>query len=86
MKTLITVEVERKEDLAELMPLVAKLKVPYSTKYSTGSEFKEASALDYNEIKKKLNTLASKDNVSSFGDAAAYQIEVRKDRKMPFRD
>jgi hypothetical protein len=83
MKTLLTVEVERKEDL---MPLVTRLKVPYSTKYSTGSEFKEASALDYNETKKKLNALASKDNVSSFGDAAAYQRAIRKDSKMPFRN
>lgn len=86
MKTLIIMEVERKEDLEEIMPLVAKLKVPISTKYSSGSEYKEASAVNYNETKKLLNSLASKGNESSFGDAAAYQRKVRKDRKMPFRD
>ncbi len=86
MKTLITMEVERKEDLEEIMPFVSKLKVPFSTKYNSGSEYKKASAVDYNETKKLLNSLASRVNESSFGDAAAYQRSVRKDRKMPFRD
>jgi hypothetical protein len=87
MKTLITMEVEREEVLKELIPLLNRLKVPYSASQKVDSDFEEATALDYETFMNELNALGGKKGVkSSFGDAAEYQIEVRKDRIMPFRD
>jgi len=87
MKTLITMEVERKEVLEELIPVLNRLKVPYTASPKFESDFEEVTALDYETFMHELNALGGKKGVkSSFGDAAEYQREVRKDRKMPFRD
>ena len=57
--------------------------------YHVGSNYEPSSvkAEDYEKFMIELNALGGKKGVkSSFGDAAEYQREVRKDRKMPFRD
>ncbi len=87
MKTLITVEVERAEDLAVIIPVLNKLKVAYSSRLTSESDYEEVTAFEYDTFMEQLNALGGKEGtVSSFGDAAEYQKEIRKDRKMPFRD
>ncbi|MFP5039626.1 hypothetical protein [Parasediminibacterium sp. JCM 36343] len=86
MTTLI-VDIENKEDLDVLIPLMNERKIHWrSSKIRTGTSYTPPSALDYDKFMQELNALGGKDNCSSFGDAAEYQREVRKDRKLPFRD
>ena len=81
----LTVNIENDEDLALFKLLLDRLKISYHH----GSHYEPATvkAKDYEKFTIELNALAGKKGeVSSFGDAAEYQREVRKDRKMPFRD
>ena len=86
MKTL-TVNIENDEDLDVLIPLLKRLNMPFHTDSSIKTPYLKASATNHHEFMRELNSLAGKKGQSfSFGDAVEYQNEVRRDRKMPFRD
>jgi len=75
----ITLEINN----AEIENLICQLANKLNIKYTKKEVLKEndTTLLD------KMNELAGKiDEESSFGDASEYQREVRKDRKLPYRD
>ncbi len=89
MTTLI-VDIEKKEDLDILIPLMDRLNISWhSNDINTDivlTKYTAATPTDYDAFMQRLNRLSANGDASSFGDASEYQREARKDRNLDFRN
>ncbi len=77
----VTLHIKQEADLEILLPLLDRLGITVQE-----NNLFSKKKLSEEEYQKVLQTIQKGVEVSSFGDALEYQKEVRKDRKLPFRD
>lgn len=76
--TKLMLEISSRRDLDVLLPLLQRLRIPYT-------EITAAKARE-EEIAEAIAIIRQGCDMSNFGDALEYQIEQRKERILPFRD
>jgi hypothetical protein len=79
--TKLILEIPTRKTLDALLPLLRHLKIRF-TQVDEVPSFAQPSA----EVAAAIRAVQQGCDMSSFGDAAAYQADARQDRNLPFRN
>jgi hypothetical protein len=82
----LVLDIQRNSDLDLLLPLLNRLQIRFATQNDAVGGTVTRSKLTVAERAAALRVITEGCDVSNFGDAVAYQKEIRTDRSLPFRD